>query len=70
VPTEKEREMDAELIRAGAELAHTREEFVLSMGVLEHEITHALDWREWVRRRPGMALAFAFGLGFLLGRKH
>jgi hypothetical protein len=40
------------------------------MGVLEHEITRALDWREWVRRRPGMALAFAFGLGFLLGRKH
>jgi hypothetical protein len=62
--------MDAELVRAGADLAHTRDEFVLTMGLLEHEITRTLDWREWVRRRPATVLAFAFGLGLFLGRKH
>lgn len=61
--------MDADLTRAGAELAHTREQFVQSMGVLEQEITRTLDWREWVRRRISLAMALAFGLGLFLGRR-
>ena len=60
---------DSELERASAALAQTRDSLVLSIGTLEHEITRTLDWREWVRRRPGTALALAFGLGLFLGRR-
>ena len=60
---------DSELGRASAALVQTRDSLVLSIGTLEHEITRALDWREWVRRRPGTALALAFGVGLLLGRR-
>jgi len=67
-PSKKQKE-DSELERASAALAHTRDSLVLSIGTLEHEITRSLDWREWVRRRPGTVLALAFGLGFLLGRR-
>jgi hypothetical protein len=62
--------METELTRAGAELAHTRDQFVVSMGALEREISRDLDWREWVRRKPGMVLALAFGLGLFLGGRH
>jgi hypothetical protein len=69
VPTDKEQEVDIQLVRAGAELASTREGFVLSLGALEREVSRTLDWREWVRGRPGVALGLAFGLGFILGRR-
>jgi hypothetical protein len=61
---------EAKLARAVADLACSRERFALSMGALEHEITRTFDWREWVRRKPGMTLALAFGLGVLLGTRH
>jgi hypothetical protein len=70
VLTDREQEADCELARADANLDHTREQFVASMGALEREIARDLDWREWVRRKPGMALALAFGLGLFLGRRH
>lgn len=60
---------DADLTRAGDKLDHARDRFVLSLGAVEREIKHALDWREWVRRRPRTALALAFVLGAFLGRK-
>ncbi len=69
VPTEREQGLDSELTRANADLERTRERFVVSMGELEHEVTRTLDWREWVRRKPGMALCLAFGLGIFLGRR-
>jgi hypothetical protein len=69
VPTDQEQDKDAELARASAELDHTREQFVVSMSALEGEVTRTLDWRQWVRRKPGLAVALAFGLGFLLGRR-
>ena len=69
VPTDGEQDKDAELSRASAELDHTREQFVVSMSALEGEVTRTLDWRQWVRRKPGLAVALAFGLGFLLGRR-
>jgi hypothetical protein len=69
MPSNGARKQDAELERASAALARTRDGLVLSIGTLEHEITRSLDWREWVRRKPGAALAVAFGLGFLLGRR-
>jgi len=69
VLTDKQQEAEHEVTCASAELDHTRDQFVASMGALEHEITRALDWREWVRRRVGIALALSFGLGLLLGRR-
>lgn len=63
-------EQRLELIRATAELTRARDQLVVSMGALEQEITHTLDWREWVRNRPGTALAIAFTVGLLIGRKH
>jgi hypothetical protein len=67
--TKTKQEQDTELDRASLELEHSREKIVLSMTALEREITRTLDWRAWVRRRPGMALAFAFALGIVLGRR-
>jgi hypothetical protein len=58
---------DFEMMRASAELERTQDRLVLSIGALEQEITRAFDWREWVRRKPGAALAVAFGVGLLLG---
>jgi len=34
---------------------------------LQREISRTLDWREWVRQRPVLAVALAFGAGALLG---
>lgn len=59
----------AELVRAGADLERAREQVVLSLGAVRLEIRHVLDWRDWVRRRPRIALALAFALGAFLGRR-
>jgi len=53
---------------AEAEIAETRERVAASVIALEQELSRALDWREWIRRRPERALALAFGVGWLLGR--
>jgi hypothetical protein len=66
---EPTQESDAELSRAGADLENAREKFVHSLGAVEREIKHALDWRERIRRSPRIALALAFVLGALLGRR-
>jgi hypothetical protein len=60
---------DARLAHAVAELACSRERLASSMGALEQEITRAIDWREWVRRKPRATLALAFALGAFLGRR-
>jgi hypothetical protein len=65
--TDTKSKEDTELARASSELERTRVKFVLSMGAVEHEISRTLDWRAWVRRRPGMAMALALGLGIFLG---
>jgi len=70
VPTDGVAAMDSEVTRASTALEQTRDRFVASMGALEREIARDLDWREWVRRKPGLALALAFGLGLFLGRRH
>lgn len=59
----------SELMRATSELTRARDQLVVSMGALEKEITRTLDWRQWIRRRPGTALAIAFTIGLLIGRK-
>jgi hypothetical protein len=58
-----------DVTRAVAELARSRDRFSLSMSALERGLARNFDWREWVRRKPGTALALAFGLGVLLGRR-
>ena len=68
--TERDREIDSELFRAGVDIAQMRDKFVLSMGALEREASHIFDWREWVRRKPLVALALAAGLGMYFGRRH
>jgi hypothetical protein len=60
---------DADVAGAMAELARARDEFSLSLSALERGVVRNLDWREWVRRKPGTALALAVGLGILLGRR-
>jgi hypothetical protein len=69
VPTDTLEEMDSEVMRAAAQLDYTRDQFVLSMSALEREVTRTLDWRQWVRRRPDVALCLAFGLGLFIGRR-
>jgi hypothetical protein len=43
--------------------AATRE----SLELVRRELEAAVDWREWVRRRPGTCLAVATAFGFALG---
>jgi hypothetical protein len=58
---------DPEIVRAEADIARTREAVSLSVVALQKEISRTLDWREWVRQRPLLAVALAFGAGALLG---
>jgi hypothetical protein len=60
---------DEELAYAVAALEHAREKFVLSMGAVERQVARKLDWRGWVRRRPGLLLALAFAVGVFIGRR-
>jgi ElaB/YqjD/DUF883 family membrane-anchored ribosome-binding protein len=60
---------DAALVRAAAEISSTRERVARSVLELQREIARAVDWREWIRSRPLVAVSVAFGLGFLLGRR-
>ena len=62
-------EGDAGDERAVAELEDARDRFSLSMSALEREVARSFDWRTWVGRKPGTALALAFGLGVLLGAR-
>ena len=60
---------DAGVARAVAELEEARDKFSLSVSALERGVARSVDWRAWVGRRPGIALALAFGLGIFLGRR-
>jgi ElaB/YqjD/DUF883 family membrane-anchored ribosome-binding protein len=60
---------DPEILRAEEEIARTREEVTRSVMALQREISHSFEWREWVGRRPVLAVALAFGVGVLLGRR-
>ena len=69
MPAEDELEGDAEVARAVAELEDARDKFSLSMTALERGVARSFHWRTWVGRRPGTALALAFGLGIFLGAR-
>jgi hypothetical protein len=69
MPRDPVQERDTEFARAAAELEHARDKFSLSMSAVEREVAHTLDWRAWMRRRPGVVLALAFAVGAFLGRR-
>ena len=69
MPAESDLASDAGVALAVAELENARDRFSLSMTALERGVARSVDWRAWVGRRPGTALALAFGLGILLGRR-
>ena len=69
MPAEHDLESDAAVALAVAELEDARDRFALSMTALERGVARTFEWRAWVGRKPGTALALAFGLGILLGRR-
>ena len=69
MPAEHDRDSDAEVALAVAELEDARDKCSLSMTALERGVARSFHWRTWVGRKPGTALALAFGLGILLGRQ-
>ena len=69
MPADHDRGSDAAVARAVAELEDARDKFSLSMTALERGIARSFHWRTWVGRKPGTALALAFGLGILLGAR-
>ena len=69
MPAEHDLANDAGVARAVAELEDARDRFSLSVSALERGVARSVDWRAWVGRRPGTALALAFGLGIFLGRR-
>jgi hypothetical protein len=69
MPRDSKQEGDGDLACAAAELERARDKFSLSMSAVEREVAHTLDWREWVQRRPGLALGLAFAVGAFLGRR-
>ena len=69
MPAEHDLANDAGVAHAVAELEEARDRFSLSVSALERGVARSVDWRAWVGRRPGTALALAFGLGILLGRR-
>lgn len=51
------------------EIDRAREDVAMQVHALRDEITRAVAWREWYRRRPGLCLAAVFALGFWIGRR-
>jgi hypothetical protein len=60
---------DPALVRAEAEISSTRDRVARSVLELQRELARAVDWRQWIRRKPVLSVTLAFGLGFLLGRR-
>lgn len=50
-----------------AEIERTREEIVQSLATLRTSVTHATDWRVYVRRQPLAFAGVAFAVGLLVG---
>jgi len=59
----------SEVAEAEADIARTRERVTRSVMALRQEVAKSTDWREWVRRKPGLFLAAAFTVGFIWGRR-
>ena len=58
-----------ELVRAERDIALARERVSQSVLALRDAVAKQTDWREWVRRNPGLFIAGAFTLGLLWGSR-
>lgn len=58
-----------ELVRAERDIAVARERVSQSVMALRDAVARQTDWREWIRRNPGLFMAGAFTLGLLLGSR-
>jgi len=58
-----------ELVRAERDIARARERVSQSVLALRDAVAKQTDWREWVRRNPGLFIAGAFTLGLLWGSR-
>jgi len=52
-----------------AEIERTRAELATTVTALRQEVAQAADWREWVRKRPLLAVGTAFAIGFLIAHR-
>ena len=58
-----------ELVRAERDIELARERVSQSVMALREAVAKQTDWREWVRRHPGLIMAGAFTLGLLWGSR-
>ena len=58
-----------ELVRAERDIALARERVSQSVLALRDAVAKQTDWRQWVRRNPGLFMAGAFALGLLWGSR-
>jgi ElaB/YqjD/DUF883 family membrane-anchored ribosome-binding protein len=59
----------AEVAEVEDDIARTRDRVSRSVMALRQAVADQTDWREWVRRRPGLFLGAAFAAGLLLGSR-
>ena len=52
-----------------AEIERTRAELATSVTALRQEVAQVADWREWVRKRPMLAVGAAFMIGFVIAHR-
>ena len=52
-----------------AEIERAREDIASSLLNLQREVKGRLEWRSWVRKKPAAAVAAAFAIGYLIGRR-
>jgi hypothetical protein len=58
-----------ELVRAERDIALARERVSQSVLALRDAVAKQTDWREWIRRNPGLFMAVGFTLGLLWGTR-
>ena len=58
-----------ELAQVEDDIARTRERVSRSVLALRQAMADRADWREWVRRRPGLFLGAAFTVGLIWGSR-
>lgn len=52
-----------------AEIDRARTEVADSLLALREEVADRLDWREFTRRKPMVAVGLAFAVGYFLARR-